>query len=90
MSIAIQGRVEGKVQGVGFRYFTLEQARAIGLTGYVKNLSDGSVAFLIQGDQGSIDDMLEKLRVGPMMARVKEVLHEVVDGDAELQDFEIR
>jgi len=49
VSRSVKGFVSGRVQGVGFRYFVLRQARSLGLRGYVRNLPDGRVEFLLQG-----------------------------------------
>jgi acylphosphatase len=66
-------RVSGRVQGVGFRYGTAEQARALGLAGYVRNLSDGGVEVLARGTETAVSELLEWLHRGPPMARVHEV-----------------
>lgn len=54
----------GRVQGVGFRYTACCLARPMGLTGWVKNLWDGTVEMEVQGDQAAIEAMLERLRGG--------------------------
>lgn len=63
--------IRGRVQGVGFRAFTLKHATALGLKGWVRNCSDGSVETLIDGE--ALDDMKEYLRRGPHFARVDEL-----------------
>jgi acylphosphatase len=65
--------VEGKVQGVWFRASTREQALALGLRGFAKNLEDGRVEVLAVGDAGAIDALAEWLRQGPPLARVERV-----------------
>ena len=62
--------VKGVVQGVGYRYFTLEEARKLGLEGYVKNLPDGTVEVDVQGEEGLLREFIETLRVGPRAAHV--------------------
>lgn len=52
----------GRVQGVGFRYFSVVGARELGLTGWVRNLDDGSVEMEVQGDPDKIDDLILYLR----------------------------
>lgn len=69
-------RVTGVVQGVGFRWFVREKARRLGLTGWVRNLPDGSVEVLASGDQGQIDLLVGELRKGPPGAVVDQVHHE--------------
>lgn len=65
--------VTGLVQGVGFRYFV--QARAIkhGIGGWVRNLDDGSVEILAEGEPDALDPFLEAVRVGPRAAHVTDL-----------------
>jgi acylphosphatase len=67
---AITATVRGRVQGVGFRVATRRVAQGLGVSGWVRNLPDGSVAVFAQGDPGSIDDLLAFLDVGPPAAHV--------------------
>jgi acylphosphatase len=69
-------RVRGVVQGVGFRHATVRQAHALGITGWVANLEDGSVEAMVQGSANQVDRMLEWLRRGPPSARVTECVSE--------------
>jgi acylphosphatase len=62
--------VRGQVQGVGFRWFVRERARALGLAGCVCNRLDGSVEVEAEGDAKSIDSLLTDLRKGPTGAAV--------------------
>ncbi len=66
-------RVFGRVQGVGFRYFTEDLAHAMGVSGYVMNCSDGSVEVLAEGERQVLRRLLEQLRQGPPGARVERV-----------------
>ena len=70
---SVRGQVAGRVQGVGFRYFVYRHASAEGLTGYARNLPDGRVEFLLQGDAAAIARVIEQLRRGPRHAQVKDV-----------------
>jgi acylphosphatase len=63
-------RVIGRVQGVGFRWFVRERADALGLAGWVKNRSDGSVELLVSGDANAAEQFLAAVRRGPPHARV--------------------
>jgi acylphosphatase len=63
-------RVTGRVQGVGFRWFVRERADALGLSGWVKNRSDGSVELLVAGDAQASEQFLAAVRRGPPHARV--------------------
>jgi acylphosphatase len=64
--------ISGRVQGVGFRWFALEQARVEGLTGFVWNLPDGRVEVIVEGDAESVDRFERAVRRGPRGARVDE------------------
>jgi acylphosphatase len=65
--------VSGIVQGVGFRYFVRHNARALGLKGYAKNLSDGRVEVLAVGPRESLEDLASALHKGPPMSNVRSV-----------------
>lgn len=62
--------VRGSVQGVGFRWFVQSRAEAAGVAGWVRNLPDGSVEALLQGDADAIERVIEALRRGPPRSRV--------------------
>jgi acylphosphatase len=66
-------RVTGRVQGVGFRYSAREQARALGLNGWVENLSDGSVRAVIQGEEEACHLFIRWCRKGPGFSWVERV-----------------
>ncbi len=68
--------VTGRVQGVGFRAFTKDTALALGLNGWVRNLSDGSVEIMASGPTDKIHTFEEKIRVGPSFARVVHIVTE--------------
>ena len=77
---AILARIEGRVQGVGYRDWTVSQARALGLSGWVRNLADGRVEALFHGPDEAVARMLEACRRGPPAARVAAI--EVVPAQA--------
>jgi acylphosphatase len=66
-------RVEGRVQGVWFRESTRREAEPLGITGYARNMGDGSVEVLACGQPGALDRLDQWLRQGPPMARVDQV-----------------
>ena len=70
MFVARRYVVSGRVQGVGFRYFAVEAARAEGLSGWVRNREDGAVEVHAEGDEPSLARFEGKLRRGPPLARV--------------------
>ena len=63
-------RVTGVVQGVGFRWFVRERARRLGLSGWVRNLSDGTVEVMASGDDGQLELLKGELLRGPRGAAV--------------------
>ena len=65
--------VSGRVTGVGFRYFTQDVARREGLTGVVRNLPDGRVEAIVEGDEESITRLEAAVRRGPSRARVDHI-----------------
>lgn len=65
--------VSGRVQGVGFRAATAERATALGLTGWVRNLTDGRVEAAFQGASDAVDDAVTSCREGPPGAEVDTV-----------------
>ncbi len=80
--------VRGRVQGVGFRAATVRRAHMHGVTGWVRNMEDGSVQVLAQGEPDRVDSLLSWLHQGPPAARVDEVVHERVDTDRHYDRFE--
>jgi len=81
--------VEGVVQGVGFRYFTKKVAKELGVKGFVKNLPDGRVFIVAEGEEEKLEKFLSAIRRGPPLAIVKNV--HVSEGEArnEFDDFVI-
>ena len=80
--------ISGIVQGVGFRYAMMAQARLLGLNGWVRNRRDGSVEAIIAGDAAQIEQMLAWARNGPAGAVVDKVMVETAAGD--FTGFELR
>jgi acylphosphatase len=76
--------VSGRVQGVGFRWFVEHEARALGLSGWVRNRSDGSVEVLASGTRAQLDALYGKLKQGPRAARVDDI---AVEDAAPLKDL---
>lgn len=81
--------ISGRVQGVFFRAYTRETAMALNLTGWVRNLSDGRVEAVFEGEDGKVDAMLEWCKQGPPYAVVRdvEIIEETPTG--EFRDFRI-
>ena len=72
--------IVGTVQGVGFRYFVQRKARALGVTGWVRNRVDGSVEAVIQGNPEAVEALIALARTGPSSARVTNVSVRDADG----------
>lgn len=85
---AIRVVVSGRVQGVGYRDWAVGEARRIGLAGWIRNRTDGTVELLLLGPQAQIDQMVALAASGPRMAqvyRIEQVPADMVDGVAELE-----
>ncbi len=65
---------KGRVQGVGYRAFCADEAMLLGIAGYAKNLPDGRVEVLAEGDESILRQFIERLREGPFLARVDDVV----------------
>jgi len=81
-------RVTGRVQGVGFRAWTVREAQTLGLEGWVRNEPDGSVRAVIAGGEGAVAAMLEAFAHGPPGAAVADVVREPGE-DVGLSGFRI-
>lgn len=82
-------RITGRVQGVFFRAWTRDEARSLGVKGWVRNCGDGAVEAHLEGDEGQVDELIRRMRHGPPHARVVDV--DVNDAPAENADrFELR
>ena len=65
--------VQGRVQGVGFRYFVLDRAQGLQLVGECRNLRNGDVEVIAEGEQGALEALLVALKQGPRMAHIENV-----------------
>jgi acylphosphatase len=86
--IARRAIVSGSVQGVGFRFFAERTAREAGVSGWVRNRSDGTVETVVEGTKDAVERYLERMRSGPPGGRVTRLIEEetTVTG---LESFEI-
>lgn len=71
--VRLDATARGRVQGVGFRVFALREAMALGLAGFVANLSDGGVRIVAEGPRRDLESLLERLEDGPPAGWVDEV-----------------
>lgn len=83
-------RVNGKVQGVFFRQSTVEMAQGLGLCGWVRNLADGSVEALFEGERPAVEAAIAWCRQGPPRASVSSLQCDWLDGVPECTGFTIR
>ena len=65
--------IQGRVQGVGFRYYVMRRAQALGLTGWVRNTWSGDVEVEVEGDHASLEQLVDLVGHGPTSARVDSV-----------------
>jgi acylphosphatase len=89
MKRRLEAIVHGNVQGVGYRDFARHQARALGLTGSVRNEIDGTVRVVAEGDEPSLKGLLRRLEQGPSEADVSRVDARWTDAKGERTGFEI-
>ena len=82
--------ISGMVQGVCYRWFAEKKANSYRLKGWVKNLWDGRVEIVCEGEKGLIIDFTRELRVGPRMAEVRGVQIEWEEYKGEFDDFKIK
>lgn len=81
--------VDGRVQGVGFRYFVRENAAALGLTGWVRNLWDDRVELTAEGSREQLERLLSFVRRGPRAAFVTQVKSDWQPSSGEYKDFRV-
>jgi len=81
--------IKGRVQGVGFRYFCLVKAKSLGITGFVKNLSDGNVYVCAEGEKDILLHFLDILKQGPDYGYVEKVDEKWSEGQNKYSQFEI-
>jgi len=82
-------RIKGRVQGVGYRYATLDQARALGLSGWVRNTHDGDVELLAEGDEERLHRLVTWCHAGPRGALVVDVEQHWLPATGEFDGFRI-
>ena len=82
--------VTGRVQGVGYRFFTANEAHRLGLVGFARNLADGSVEVIVRGASQGLRLLRAVLREGPALSRVEKVVEEDFVSEEQWDGFDIR
>ena len=82
--------ITGRVQGVGFRQYALQQAQRLGLNGWVRNESDGSVHLVAEGSIDDLRTLFKAVSGGPRTAHVQNVLAEWEEGTGQFRGFAVR
>jgi acylphosphatase len=82
--------IHGRVQGVGFRHFTMRTAGELGVSGWVRNLRDGRVEIAAEGKTGRLEKLLRAVKRGPASANVREVEEEWGKEQGEFHGFTVR
>ncbi|MCF7890452.1 acylphosphatase [Candidatus Bipolaricaulota bacterium] len=85
-----QLKITGRVQGVGFRNSTRRKARQLGVTGWVKNLADGSVKAVVEGNKEDVEDLISWANSGPRLANVNKIEVDRKEAKNEFENFSIR
>jgi acylphosphatase len=89
MIVARRFSISGRVQGVGFRWFARDAALREGVCGWVRNLPDGRVEALVEGEAEAVTRMERALRSGPRGARVDTVHVDIETPGGQLREFDI-
>ena len=90
LNLQLHALVNGRVQGVGFRYYTLKSARGKNLTGWVRNLRDGRVEVMAEGDQNRLNQLITDRRQGPISSDVDHVEVNFSEAVGEFKDFGVK
>ena len=86
----LHATVEGRVQGVSFRYFVSEQAHFLGVLGWVRNRMDGRVEVMAEAPRSQLELLLQELHKGPPAAHVTDVAVEWLEATGEFTTFWVR
>ncbi|HEX9965914.1 MAG TPA: acylphosphatase [Allosphingosinicella sp.] len=82
-------RIYGRVQGVFFRNWTMDRARALGVRGWVRNRLDGSVELVAYGDDPAVEALTAACRTGPLAAEVERIEVDIVEGEGPPSGFRV-
>ena len=82
--------ISGRVQGVGYRHFVANHARSLHIVGFVKNLYDGRVKVVAQGNQTAIEQLIILLQSGPRFAHICDIEQSLFIGKENFTEFSVR
>lgn len=82
--------VTGRVQGVGFRHYTMQKANELGIFGWVKNMPDDSILIVAQGDEPVINTFIDFLYIGPTRSRVIQVSKSEMISSTNFHNFSVK
>ena len=88
--VRLHAHIEGRVQGVGFRYFTQQKATRLGLTGWVRNRWNGTVEAVAEGPHETVEQLLQALHRGPRPGTTRNVKSNWLEATGEFSGFQIR
>lgn len=90
MKTAYKIIVQGMVQGVGYRWFTIQMAQKFNVKGHVANLINGDVEVFVQGDEASVNEFISQLREGPTFSQVTNLIITDADIDQNINQFKVK
>jgi acylphosphatase len=82
--------IEGRLQAMNFRYRTQQQAKTLGLTGFVRTLSDGRIEIEAQGEEDNVEKMLAWCQQEPQSSQIKNILYRYDEPNERYSDFNVR
>jgi len=87
--VCVHMLIEGRVQGVGFRYFVLKWAQRLGVTGWVRNNFDGSVECEVEGDRSLVEEFIAKVKIGPTWSSVQDIKIDYKPYEGKYRNFDV-
>ncbi|MFC1767205.1 acylphosphatase [Candidatus Margulisiibacteriota bacterium] len=85
----VRVNITGYVQGVGYRFFVIDAAKALDLCGYARNTADGGVEVVAEGEKNSLEQLVNSLKTGPASATISDVAVSYENYLGEFKDFRI-
>lgn len=82
--------VSGRVQGVGFRYYTVHRAKELGVLGWVRNQADNSVLIMAQADDETIQTFIDFLYIGPARSRIDHISKAKMNSLCDFDNFSVK